>query len=205
MTSATDGRLARGAARRVLLLDAAVRVVAGSGSGSLTHRSVATEAQVSIASATYHFPTIGELRRDTLEYAGSSIGLELADLVSAASTRVGDTPDICAAYAVRLVTDRRVETAAVFELIVAAGHDEELQPVVALYNGLLADVLVPYAGDRRRAMTAGAAVQGLLLVQLANAFPVDPNGLAEAIADLIRRYRANEPVGGRGRPTQRDK
>jgi DNA-binding transcriptional regulator YbjK len=204
MKSAIDGRLARGSARRGLLLDAAVRVVAGNGSGSLTHRSVAAEAQVSIASVTYHFPSIGELRRETLEHAASSVGMELADLIMAASTRVDETPDICAAYAVRLVTERRVETAAVFELIVAAGHDEELRPVVALYNGMLTNVLTPYTGDSGGAMTVGAAVQGLLLVQLASAFPADPTGLREAVADLIRRYRATEPVAAQGRPTQRD-
>jgi DNA-binding transcriptional regulator YbjK len=199
----SDGRLARGAARRNLLLDAAVRVVASSGSGSLTHRAVASEAQVSIASVTYHFPSIGELRRETLEHAGSSIGLELADLVVAASARVDDVPEICAQYAVRLVVERHVETAAVFELIVAAGHDEDLRPVVAVYNGMLADLLTPYTGDQARAMTVGAAVQGLLLVQLASAFPVDPPGLYEAVADLIRRYRAKEPAAfASGNPSQ---
>jgi DNA-binding transcriptional regulator YbjK len=188
----SDGRLARGAARRILLLDTAVRVVARNGSGALTHRAVASEAQVSIASVTYHFPSIGVLRRETLQYAGSSIGLELADLVLAATARVDDVPQICAQYAVRLVVERRVETAAVFELIVAAGHDEELRPVVALYNGMLADLLTPYAGDPGRAQTIGAAIQGLLLLQLANAFPVDPAALGEAVADLIRRYHAKE-------------
>jgi TetR/AcrR family transcriptional regulator, regulator of biofilm formation and stress response len=194
MESETDGRLARGAARRSLLLDGAVRVVARSGSGSLTHRAVATEAKVSVASVTYHFPSIGELRRDTLEHAGSGIGLELADLVRAATTRVDDIPEICANYAVRLVVERRVETAAVFELIVAAGHDEDLRPVVAFFNGMLADLLTPYEGDEGRAHTVSAAIQGLLLVQLASAFPVDPAALREAVADLIRRYRATEPA-----------
>jgi DNA-binding transcriptional regulator YbjK len=189
-----DGRRARGTARRDLLLNAAVRVVADSGSGSLTHRAVATEAEVSIASVTYHFPSIADLRRETLSHAGSSIGLELAELVRTASANVDDTPDICAAYAVRLVMERRVETAAVFELIVAAAHDEDLRPVVAFYQGMLADLLTPYEGDRGRAQTVGAAIQGLLLVQMVSPFPPDPNGLGLAVADLIRRYRAYEPA-----------
>ncbi len=188
---AQDGRLARGEARRGRLLDAAVRVVAASGALALTHRAVAAEAQVSIASASYHFASIGELRRATFEHAGSGIGLELAKLVSAATASVEDTPEICAAYAVRLVVERRVETAAVFELIVAAGHDEELRPVVATYNGMLADLLTPYTDDHERAQTVGAAIQGLLLVQLAGSAPGDPRGLAEAVADLIRRYRGS--------------
>ncbi|HMH58955.1 MAG TPA: TetR family transcriptional regulator [Galbitalea sp.] len=189
MDEQSDGRLARGAARRSLLLDAAIRIVADRGSGSLTHRSVAEEAHVSIASVTYHFPSIGDLRRETLEHAGSSIGLELAGLVLAASTRVEETPQICAAFAVRLVVERRIETAAVFELIVAAAHDENLRPVVALFNDRLTDLLAPYEGDERSARIVGAAIQGLLIVQLASPLPADPNALGEAVADLIRRYQ----------------
>ena len=187
-----DGRLARGLARRTLLLDSAVSVVAANGAGALTHRAVATDAQVSVASVSYHFPSIAELRRETFQHAGSRIGLELADLVLAASASVEDTPEICGAYAVRLVDERRVETAAVFELIVAAGHDEALQPVVALYNGMLADLLTPYEGDRDRATTVAAAIQGLLLVQLASPFPDDSARLGAAVADLISRYRTVE-------------
>lgn len=200
-----DGRLARGAARRGLLLDAAVHIVAGGGSGSLTHRAVASRAHVSIASVTYHFPSIGDLRRETLEHAGSSIGLELAGLVLAASAHVEGTPEICAAFAVRLVTQRRIESAAVFELIVAAGHDENLRPVVALFNDRLTELLTPYEGDRHNAGIVGAAIQGLLIVQLASALPAAPNELGEAVADLIRRYRADAPTPiGPGSPDQRD-
>ncbi|MCU1412972.1 MAG: transcriptional regulator, TetR family [Microbacteriaceae bacterium] len=184
-----DGRLARGAVRRRLLLDAAMQVVASGGSGSLTHRAVAAQAHVSVASVTYHFPSIGELRRETLEYAGSGIGLELADLVLAAAGRIDDIPEICAEFAVRLVTERRIETAAVFELIVAAGHNEELRPVVAIYNSRLADLLAPYEGDRGRASTVGAAIQGLLLEQLARATSSESHHLRRDVADLIRRYR----------------
>jgi DNA-binding transcriptional regulator YbjK len=189
MERETDGRLARGATRRSLLLESAIRVVADRGSGSLTHRAVADEAQVSIASVTYHFPSISDLRRDTLEHAGSSIGLELAGLVLAASTRVEETPEICAAFAIRLVVERRIETAAVFELIIAAAHDEELRPVVALYNDRLTDLLAPYEGDQRRARIVGAAIQGLLIVHLASPLPAHPAALGEAVADLIRRYQ----------------
>lgn len=193
MTREEDGRLARGAARRELLLNSAVRIVGDRGSEALTHRAVAAEAHVSIASVTYHFATIGDLRRGTLEHAGSSIGLELAGLILAASTRVEETPEICAAFAVRLVLEQRVETAAVFELTVAAAHDEDLRPVVALFNDRLTDLLTPYEGDRARAQTVGAAIQGLLIVQLSNS-AADPDGLGAAVSDLVRRFRAEIPV-----------
>ena len=189
MPKQQDGRLARGVARRTLLLDAAVRVVADSGAGALTHRAVAVDAKVSVASVSYHFPSIDELRRETFQHAGSRIGLELAELVLAASSRVEDTPEICGAYAVRLVEERRVETAAVFELIIAAGHDPALRPVVAVYQGMLTELLGPYVGAPDRAATVGAAVQGLLLVQLASPFPDDTARLGSAVADVITRFR----------------
>jgi DNA-binding transcriptional regulator YbjK len=201
--SEIDGRLARGAARRGLLLDAAVHIVASGGSGSLTHRAVASRARVSIASVSYHFPSIGDLRRETLGHAGSSIGLELAGLVLAASTRIEETPEICAEFAVRLVVERRVETAAVFELIVAAAHDEDLRPVVALYNDRLTELLAPYEGDVMNAQIVGAAIQGLLIVQLASPPSTDPQLLGNAVADLVRRYRAPGPViGAQNRPNR---
>jgi DNA-binding transcriptional regulator YbjK len=140
---------------------------------------------------TYHFPSIGDLRRETFEHAGSSIGLELAGLVLDTSTHIEDTPEICAAFAVRLVEERRVETAAVFELIVAAAHDEELRGLVALYNDRLTDLLAPYEGDRRSAQIVGAAIQGLLIVYLASPLAVNPSALGEAVADLIRRFQHN--------------
>jgi DNA-binding transcriptional regulator YbjK len=189
-----DGRLARGSARRALLLDAAVGVVARTGSGSLTHRAVASEAGVSVASVSYHFPSIGDLRRETLTHAGSGVGLELAGLVRSDLVQVDDIPEICAAYAVRLVVERRVETTAVFELIVAAAHDEDLRPVVAFYHGMLADLLAPYEGDRGRAAAVAAAIQGLVLVHMVSPFPAQPSELGEAVGDLIRRYRAHDPA-----------
>jgi DNA-binding transcriptional regulator YbjK len=73
----TDGRLSRGTTCKTLLLDAAVRIVAKFGANSLTHRAVAKDAHVSLASVTYHFPSSEALRSATYEYAGSQIGQEL--------------------------------------------------------------------------------------------------------------------------------
>jgi hypothetical protein len=62
-----------------------------------------------------------------------------------------------------------------------------------LFNSGLSDLLAPYEGDRARARTVSVAVQGLLIVQLASAAP-DPDGLGEAVSDLVRRYRAEAPA-----------
>ena len=184
-----DGRLSRGATRRALLLDAGVRVVARDGAGNLTHRATAAEAGVSLASATYHFPSIHTLRRSTFDHAGSLVGLAFRTQVLAGGTAADDVGAILADYATTLVVERREATVAVFEMITAAAHDRELQPVVELLHGRLAALLEPYVGSKRQALWAAAAVQGLILTALATDRDRHTD-LRAAVLDLITRFRA---------------
>jgi DNA-binding transcriptional regulator YbjK len=183
-----DGRLARGAARRSLLLEAAVRVVGQRGFAALTHRAVAAQAGVSLASTTHHFASAADLRRAMFEHVGSAIGLHLTTLVVDAAQDTTAMPRICAEFAVRLATERRVETTAVFEMIVAAGHDAELRPVARFLQDRLTELLLPYTGEATTARTVGSAVQGLLLIAVMSG---EHGSLHSAVEDLIRRYRRN--------------
>jgi DNA-binding transcriptional regulator YbjK len=183
-----DGRLSRGQARRTLLLDAAVRVVARDGAGDLTHRAAAAEAGVSLASVTYHFASIQALRRATFDHAGSIVGLAFRARVLAAGADIEDAGGILADYATTLLAERREATVAVFEMIIAATHDRELRPVVELLNDRLAALLEPYAGSRRQALTVAAAVQGLILTALSTDRHTHDDLHAAAI-DLITRFR----------------
>ncbi|MCU1557762.1 MAG: transcriptional regulator, TetR family [Microbacteriaceae bacterium] len=188
MTANADGRLARGDLRRTLLLDAAVTVVAEHGSGALTHRAAAAAAGVSVASVTYHFPSIGDLREAMFDHAGSRIGLAFRSVVEAASASVEDVPEISASFAAHLVTERRADTSAVLEMIIAAGHDPNLRPLVRFFNDRLAEILGPYIGSRFRALTVAAAIQGLILGYIAQSDSDAPQALHDAVVDLVRRY-----------------
>jgi len=188
----TDGRLSRGKIRKTLLLNAATRIVAELGSNALTHRAVAESAQVSLASVTYYFPSSHDLRSATYEYAGSQIGLEFSGLVRTTSD-IEALPNICADFTARLVTDHRINTITVFEMILAAGHDPQLRPVTGLLNKRLAKLLKPYLRSNAAAQTASAAIQGLVLTALAIDRPNTGNWLRGAVGDLIRRYRTGPP------------
>ncbi len=59
--SESDGRRLRGRERRQKLIDAALRVLERDGLAGLSHRAVAAEAEVALASATYHFDGIDDL------------------------------------------------------------------------------------------------------------------------------------------------
>jgi DNA-binding transcriptional regulator YbjK len=191
----TDGRLSRGMARKTLLLDAAACIVAESGANALTHRAVAKQSKVSLASVTYHFPSSDDLRRATFEHAGSRIGLQFAGLVDS-SLDIEALPEICANFTAALVTDHRTDTITVFEMILAAGHDPQLSPVTSLLNDRLAKLLKPYLRSKAAAQTVSAAIQGLVLIALAIDRPNRGSWLRSAVSDLIRRYRF-PPESGR--------
>jgi TetR/AcrR family transcriptional regulator, regulator of biofilm formation and stress response len=184
----TDGRLERGRARRELLLDAAIRVIAAMGAGNLTHRAVAAEAGVSLASITYHFPGIVDLRRAAFEHAGSRIGLAFRDLVEAHHDEPARLPELTADYLTTLVGAGREDTLAVFEMILASSRDAALRPVLSDLNGYLADLLATFVGDRPTGLVVASALQGLLLSHLIAGDSADVSVLRRAVADLLRRF-----------------
>jgi DNA-binding transcriptional regulator YbjK len=183
-----DGRLARGETRKLVLLDAAVRVIAREGAGNLTHRAIASEAKVSLASVTYHFPSIEECRCAVFNHAGSRIGLAFRAILEAGDVRSEDIPLITAEFGVSLATARREDAVAVFEMIVATVHNPELRPVIEFLDARLADLLEPYVGSRARALTVTAAIQGLILTALALNTPAED--LRASITDLVSRFRS---------------
>jgi DNA-binding transcriptional regulator YbjK len=184
--SKPDGRLARGEERKQRLLDSAVAVVAERGSGALTHRAVASHAGVSVASVTYHFPSIGDLRTAMFDHAGSVVGLAFREIVTHAER--DSVPGLAADYAVTLMRDHRTETVAVFEMLLAAAHDPSLRPLARFFNDRLAELLADYIGSPADAVVAAASIQGVLLSYCAQGID-DHEGLRIAIADLVRRFR----------------
>jgi TetR/AcrR family transcriptional regulator, regulator of biofilm formation and stress response len=163
----TDGRIARGAARRDVILRAAVDVVAAGGASALTHRSVADRAGVPHATVAYHFKTAADLRLETFRSVGSTVGFDLHDLIDATDGSPEAIPAACTDFLERLVTDRRPQATTVFEMMVAASYDPGLREQVVFFHERLAELLLPLAGSADLAAAAGAALQGLALRALA--------------------------------------
>lgn len=195
-----DGRLARGESRQLLIMDAAVRVVAGHGAGALTHRAAASEADVSLASVTYHYPSITALRGATFDHAGSRIGLAFRAIIEDAVPTVAELPATTANFVASLVADRRVDTVAVFEMILAASHDPALRPFARFLDERLTEILTPYVGSKVSARVLASSIQGLILSALAQSSP--PRELRVATLELIQRFArdasASEDFGHHG-------
>ncbi|AXX30710.1 Transcriptional regulator, TetR family [Actinosynnema pretiosum subsp. pretiosum] len=175
-----------GAQRRTDLLDAAVSLVASGGSGSLTHRAVAAAAEVSLASVTYHFPSIEDLRRSMFERALQVVDDRLT--ATAATGPPSELPGLAADYVLALVTEHRDAAAAVQEMIVAAAHDPALRPTFHAYHERLADRLAPCVGGRTAGLAVAATLQGLVLTALAHP-DLEPEVFHGAVLDLVDRLR----------------
>lgn len=183
----------RGAARRAELLRAAVRVVAEGGSGALTHRAVAAAAQVSLASVTYHFESIEDLRTSTFKSALAVLDDELAKTVAESGGTLDRMPRVYADYVVSLLTQHHDSAVTVNEMIVAASHDDRLRFTFQAYQRHFAELLDPCVGGREAGLMVAAALQGLILSALA--YPVEgapAEGTEQwrtAAVDLIERVR----------------
>ena len=165
-------------------------MVAVGGSGALTHRSVASRAQVSLASVTYHFGSIEELRTSTFERALAVLDDELARAAENGGT-LERMPRVFADYVVALLTQHREAVVTVNEMIVAASHDDDLRPTFHAYQEHFAALLDPCVGGREAGFMVAAALQGLMLSALTYQ---DPRGGATrwraVVVDLIDRVRS---------------
>lgn len=184
----------RGAARRAELLDAAISVVAIGGSGALTHRAVASTAEVSLASVTYHFSSIEDLRRSTFEQALEVLDGELARAAENGGS-LERMPRVFADYVASLLTGHREAVVTVNEMIVAASHDDHLRPTFHAYQQHLAELLDPCVGGHEAGLMVAAALQGLLLSAptYGDGKPVSRSETARwraAVVDLIERVRS---------------
>jgi len=69
----------RGVTKRNQILEATVRVIARAGTGAVTHRDVAKEANVALASTTYYFKSKPDLLFSTFEYLADKEITELTE------------------------------------------------------------------------------------------------------------------------------
>lgn len=180
----------RGEARRGLLLDATLRVIAADGPGAVTHRRVAAEAGLPLAATTYWFASKEELILEAYRLAAardvdrvrdlaaacertppSELGPKLADLV--AEELADQRATLMASYALWLESARRPE----LREVERAWTDE--------YTAVVAQILAAAGapGAHQAARLLIAAIDGLILAELSRD---EPAGAAE-LRPLVQR------------------
>jgi DNA-binding transcriptional regulator YbjK len=116
--------------RRQEILEAALRVIGAGGVNSVTHRAVAQEANVALASTTYYFDSKDALVEEALElmiarsiecvrrYTGGAAGISHAELI-----------DRMVGFADEQINDPAALVLAQYELMLEAGRAEYLRPL----------------------------------------------------------------------------
>jgi TetR/AcrR family transcriptional regulator, regulator of biofilm formation and stress response len=128
-------RRRRGIARRAAILQATLRILGREGSAAITHRAVAEEAGVPIASTTYYFSSKHDLLKEALYLHAEQEALRVAQ----ATHTIKGTPTIDA-LADRLadfldygLNEGRTTLIAEYELLLQAARQPDLEPLSRVF------------------------------------------------------------------------
>lgn len=177
-------RAPRGEARRAHLLEAALRIVAATGPGALTHRRLAEEAQLPLAATTYWFTSKEELVVEAYRLAAAD-DLARVEALAAQIERDGlasgaELAERLAALALGELEEERESLVAGYALCLEAARRPELRAIAIgwtdAYRRLAARMLAAVGSARPEAdaRLLVATLDGLLFEQLAR-----ENGEAE--------------------------
>jgi TetR/AcrR family transcriptional regulator, regulator of biofilm formation and stress response len=182
------GKRPRGAARREALLEAVLELVAEVGAEAVTHRRVAEQAQLPLASTTYWFDSKEDLLTAALQLAAERDVVRLHELAD--RLRDGDPLEAVLATVLGPVEEpaNRASLMATYALMLEAARRPALQDLARRWTDAYLETigeLLARAGSARPRDDARlilAAADGLLLEQLAAGDADDPR---PALAHLI--------------------
>ena len=168
----------KGEARRDALLDAVLRVLERDGAGGVTHRSVAKEAGVPVAAATYYFASLDELYVSALRRATQ----EQVELF--ASLRGGDLRRFAEVLHDWVYLDRGAAIAQ-YELMFLAMRRDALREDAALWYRSLELAIDPGSEHPDRTRVAALAIDGLMLRMLWLADPETVDGVEGTLRRIL--------------------
>lgn len=168
----------KGEARRTALLDAVLRVLERDGPGAVTHRSVAREAGVPLAAATYYFADLDDLYVSALRRATEE-QVRLFERIA-----VDDLP----AFA-RLIHEwaheNRGAALAQYELMFLAMRREALRSSAEAWYAALARAIDPSGRHPEASAVRALAVDGLLLKILWLGEPNTADEIEAALRQIV--------------------
>lgn len=160
MSEIVDGRRARGAARREELIQAALAVMGRDGLSAVTHRAVAEEAGVPLASASYHFHGLKDLIDQAMQRASE-------DLAKTLEGRPADSdgPGGLAELVFDAVTGERDLLLAEYEFYLHTARNGGSRGIAMAWLDLVADAYArELVGSQRQAFKA--LIEGVFLHSL---------------------------------------
>lgn len=167
----------KGAARREALLDAALRVLEREGPAAVTHRAVAAEAGVPVASATYYFATLDDLYVSALQRATRE---QIALFASIGEHDARRFAEVVHTWA---FADRAAAVAQ-YELLFLAMRRDALRADAEAWYAALERAIDPERLHPARTRVTALAVDGLLLRLLWLGEPSTVEGVEAALREI---------------------
>jgi DNA-binding transcriptional regulator YbjK len=192
LSAATADRPLRGEARRGLLIDATLRVIAAEGPSAVTHRRVAAEAGLPLAATTYWFAS-----KDELIVAAYSVAAErdvgrVQELAAAmTATPAGELGAALAECMAGDLANQRAELMASYALWLESARRPELRTIERAwtdsYAAVVAEMLATAGAPdpRSAARLLIAAIDGLILGELASDAPASAAELRPLVERLV--------------------
>ncbi|MGH2938196.1 MAG: TetR/AcrR family transcriptional regulator [Solirubrobacterales bacterium] len=169
--------------RRERIARAAIEVVAEKGVAGLTHRAVATKADLPLGSTTYHFASLEDLLASGIEQAKIALDQRLSEWAE----ELGDEPDLPAALAALLATSSgsaRERGVVEYELYLAALRRPALRQLAYEWDRALPTVLTRFT-DPVTANALAMTVDGVLLQSLVRGTPVTVDEIEPMFAKIM--------------------
>jgi DNA-binding transcriptional regulator YbjK len=167
----------KGEARRAALLDAVLRVLEREGAVAVTHRSVAAEAGLPLAAATYYFSSLDELYVSALQRATVE-QVALLERIDPADLRT--TAQVMHEWA----HSSRGAAIAQYELMFLAMRRSALRADAELWYRALENAIDPAGEGGRRTRVAALAIDGLLLKILWMGEPSSVDEIEAALREI---------------------
>jgi DNA-binding transcriptional regulator YbjK len=205
-----SGGQSRGERRREAILRATLGIIGRHGTGAVTHRAVAEEAGVPLASTTYYFASKDELLEQAFDLAARDEVARLEALVLDLAARDADPATWIQATAAELAADLAREPdvrLASFELLLEAARRPAVRVSVArwleAYRGLAqaGSVATGSPNPEIDAEITLATLTGLALLQLANPHERYESEVLLPVLERLNRALVPDPTAAR--PTAR--
>jgi DNA-binding transcriptional regulator YbjK len=177
-----DGHKARGAATRQAIVDGALTVVAAEGVEGLSHRAVAAQAGVSLASTTYHFASLGDLYLAVFAESARRVRDDQLALRERVTAHEVDPADACVDLILHQIGPGREATVTLIGMLQWASRRSDAKPLVQAWRRELGDTLLPVYRDEARARGVALGIRGLV----ADALLADPPPTRAELAPVVR-------------------
>lgn len=168
--------------RRLAIITAAAELITEVGVDAITHRMVASRADVPLGATTQYFATLDDLRDAALQLLGAHVAERMAAIREIIDER-GATPALLAelihtalADATAVQADRAVVTAAV--------HDPRLRELARHWADELVGIFAPVHGIDR-AEAAAVFIDGVLWHAQIHDRPLDQRVIEAALAGIL--------------------